>query len=67
MRHAHDPEEAIIHAVNDTKDNDTIAAIASAAVGALHGRNAIPERWIDNLSGRTSYKDDGHIFTLIDW
>lgn len=51
-RHAHDPEEAIVRAVNDTKDNDTIAAIVGAAVGALHGRAALPERWVRGLSGR---------------
>ena len=28
-----DPEEALVRAVNDTKDNDTIAAIVGAAVG----------------------------------
>lgn len=67
MRHADDPEEAIVRAVNDTKDNDTIAAIVGAAVGALHGRKGIPERWIQNLSGRTSDReDDGHVFDLID-
>jgi ADP-ribosylglycohydrolase len=65
MRHAHDPEEAIVRAVNDTKDNDTIAAIVGAAVGALHGREGIPNRWIDNLSGRTTDRDDGRIFDLI--
>jgi len=41
MCHARDPEEAIVRAVNDTKDNDTIAAIAGAGVGVLHGRNRI--------------------------
>jgi ADP-ribosyl-[dinitrogen reductase] hydrolase len=39
MRHADDPEEAILRAVSDTKDNDTIGAIVGAAVGALHGEN----------------------------
>ena len=39
-RHAGDPEEALVRAVNDTKDNDTIAAIVGAAVGALHGAAA---------------------------
>jgi len=43
-RHADDPEQAIIRAVNDTKDNDTVAAIVGAAGGALHGRRALPER-----------------------
>ena len=58
-------EEAIIRAVNDTWDNDTIAAIVGAAVGALHGKRAIPERWITKLSGRTSYADDGKVFELL--
>ncbi len=50
--HAHNPEEAIIRAVNDTVDNDTIAAIVGAAVGALHGLGGIPERWVKRLRGR---------------
>jgi ADP-ribosylglycohydrolase len=29
-RHAHEPKEAIVRAVNDTKDNDTIAAIVGS-------------------------------------
>jgi len=65
MRHGHDAEEAIVRAVNDTRDNDTIAAIVGAAVGALHGKGGIPERWIANLVGRTSDRDDGKIFTLM--
>jgi ADP-ribosylglycohydrolase len=65
-RHASDPEEAIVRAVNDTVDNDTIAAIVGAAVGALHGREALPERWIAGLSGRTGDADDGQVFALIE-
>jgi ADP-ribosylglycohydrolase len=65
-RHGHDLEESIVRAVNDTWDNDTIGAIVGAAVGALHGRSAIPQRWIDGLSGRTTVNDDGRVFELID-
>jgi ADP-ribosyl-[dinitrogen reductase] hydrolase len=65
-RHAHDPEEAIIRAVNDTKDNDTIAAIVGAAVGALHGRSALPHRWVDGLLGRTGERDDGAVFGMVE-
>jgi len=65
MKHGHNLEEALIRAINDTKDNDTIGAIVGAAVGALHGKGAIPERWIKNLSGRTSFSDDGRIFDLL--
>src|SRR5205085_5705158 len=66
MRHGHDFEEAVVRAVNDTHDNDTIAALTGAMLGALHGRKAIPERWIRNLTGRTRRDDDGQVFRLIE-
>ena len=65
MTHGDDPEQAIIAAVNETKDNDTIAAIVGAAVGALHGKSAFPERWLTGLLGRTKLSDDGYVFELI--
>jgi len=64
-RYGHDPEQAIIRAVNDTKDNDTIAAIIGSAVGALHGKANLPERWLNGLIGRTTNNDDGKIFNLL--
>jgi ADP-ribosylglycohydrolase len=64
MKHADDLEEAIARALNDTKDNDTIAAIVGAAAGALHGRRAIPRRWIERLSGRTTGRDDACVADL---
>ncbi|MFO7848992.1 MAG: ADP-ribosylglycohydrolase family protein [Spirochaetia bacterium] len=65
MRHAHDPEEALVRGVNDTKDNDTIASIVGAAVGALHGKRGLPDAWIRDLSGRTGPDDDGKVQELI--
>ena len=65
MRHAGNPEEAIIRAVNDTKDNDTVAAIVGAAVGALHGKAVLPARWLADLTGRTTERDDGRMFDLL--
>lgn len=65
-RHGHDPEEAIVRAVNDTRDNDTVGAIVGAAVGALHGASALPGRWRENLLGRTGADDDDRVFDLID-
>jgi len=50
-RHAQSPEEAIVRAVNDTRDNDTVAAIVGAAVGALHGASALNDGWVENLTG----------------
>ena len=65
VRHAQNGEEAIIRAVNDTIDNDSIAAIVGAAVGALHGLKGIPRRWIEGLTGRTRSTDNGEVFKLI--
>jgi len=65
-QHAHDPEAAIVHAVNDTQDNDTIAAVVGAAVGALHGARALPAAWRAGLLGRTGAADDGEVFRLIE-
>ena len=65
-RHGHDPEEAIIRAVNDAYDNDTIGAIVGAAVGALHGAERLPKRWKTGLTGRTGPSDDGRLFDLLE-
>ena len=46
-------ESTIIAAVNDTKDNDTVAAIAGAMVGAVHGKAAIRGRWITGIRSRS--------------
>lgn len=64
-RYGHDPEEAILQAVNGTKDNDTIAAIVGAAVGALHGRSALRPDWLEGLLGRTRADDNGRVFELL--
>jgi ADP-ribosyl-[dinitrogen reductase] hydrolase len=67
MCYGDQPEEAIIRAVNDTRDNDTIAAIVGAAVGALHGIERLPGRWVSGLLGRTGADDDGQVCRLLDW
>ncbi len=66
MRYAHDPEEAIVRAVNDTRDNDSVAALVGAAVGALHGVDALPARWRTGLLGRLGAADDGRLFVLLE-
>lgn len=65
MRYATDPVQAMMRAVNDTKDNDTIAAIVGAFLGALHGRQFVPEPWLSGLSGRTGEEDDGAVFRIL--
>jgi len=57
---------AIETAVNDTRDNDTVAAIVGAAMGAASGTAWIPPRWRDGLLGRTSADDDGRVFELVE-
>jgi ADP-ribosylglycohydrolase len=64
-RFGHDPREAILQAVNQTRDNDTVAAIVGAAVGALHGAAALPAEWVGGLSGRLGMDDDDHVFQLL--
>jgi ADP-ribosylglycohydrolase len=64
-KHGHNPEEAIIRAVNDTKDNDTAGAVVGAAVGALHGLEAIPERWLKGLKGIIREGGGGAVFRAI--
>jgi ADP-ribosylglycohydrolase len=66
MAHGGDSEEAIVRSVNDTWDNDTVGAIVGAAVGALHGEDALPERWRNALLGRTTADDDGHLFQTLE-
>lgn len=65
MRYGNNLEEAIVRAVNDTKDNDIIGAIVGAVVGALHGKENIPDRWLSGLTGRTRKNDDEKIFVLL--
>ncbi len=65
-RHGRSFEEAVVRAVNDTKDNDTTAAIVGALAGALYGKAGIPKRWLAALAGRTGKDDDGRIFRLLD-
>ncbi len=64
--HGNDPEEAIVRAVNDTWDNDTVAALVGAAVGAAHGLGALPGLWRAGLLGRTREADDGRVQELAD-
>lgn len=43
---AHDVEQALVETVACGGDADTRAAVAGALLGALHGRDAFPPRWI---------------------
>lgn len=64
-QYADSPAEAIIRAVNDTRDNDTIASIVGGAMGALHGKGSFPADWVQDLTGSTLIDDEGHVQHLI--
>jgi ADP-ribosyl-[dinitrogen reductase] hydrolase len=42
-------EEAVVATVMAGGDTDTNAAICGALLGAVHGRGAVPERWVETL------------------
>jgi len=48
-----DPEEAIVQAVLLGGDADTVGCMTGALVGALHGYNTLPKRWVTNLENGT--------------
>ena len=49
LLHARSMEEGIIDTVMRGGDTDTTGAIAGALLGAVHGRQAVPERWLRAL------------------
>lgn len=44
--------DCVLEAVNLGDDSDTTAAVAGALAGALYGREAIPEEWLEDLRGK---------------
>jgi len=40
----------VLGGVNYGRDSDSIAQMAGAVAGALHGADAVPSRWIDAVS-----------------
>lgn len=57
VRYFQEPEEAVIKGVNFGGDTDTIGAMTGALMGALHGKDWIPRRWLDNMENEENGKD----------
>ncbi|MCK4835606.1 MAG: ADP-ribosylglycohydrolase family protein [Candidatus Aminicenantes bacterium] len=57
IKYHKDPENAVIQAVNWGGDCDTIGAMTGAQMGALHGREWIPQRWLDNIENEIHGRD----------
>lgn len=49
LLHAPNLEDGLIDTVRRGGDTDTNAAICGALLGAVYGRDSVPERWIDRL------------------
>ena len=49
LLHAQNLEDGVIDTVRRGGDTDTNAAICGALLGAVYGRDSVPERWIDRL------------------
>lgn len=49
LTHASNLEEAVVDTVMRGGDTDTNAAICGALLGAVYGRDAIPDQWADRL------------------
>lgn len=50
LAHQGDYRGAVLDAVNYGRDADSIATMAGAICGALHGRSAVPEEWVTDIS-----------------
>lgn len=61
IRNWPDPEECLVRAVGLGGDTDTVAALAGALVGALHGTSWIPLRWYENIENTEAVGRDGLI------
>ncbi len=49
VRHADDPQAALLEAVNSPGDSDSIGALVGALLGARHGMERLPTDWIRDL------------------
>ena len=61
LLHADNLEEAVVDTIQRGGDTDTNAAICGALLGAVLGRKAIPERWVDVLLSCRPKKGDPNV------
>jgi len=61
-------EEGVVWAVNHSGDSDSTGAIAGNLLGALHGVEAIPERWLGPLELREVISEVANdLFEFSEW
>lgn len=61
LLHAPNLAEGIIDTVHRGGDTDTNAAICGALLGAVYGREAIPEQWLSAILSCRTTKDDPRV------
>lgn len=59
-RHWGSPADALTAAVHYGGDTDTIACMAGAMMGALHGTAWLPQQWLSNLENGTKPPRNNH-------
>lgn len=61
-----DPERTIIYGANFGRDADTIASMAGALAGALHGVDALPARWVAKVRAESPRAHEDVARELVD-
>ena len=65
-RHASNFDDAVAAAIDLGGDTDTVACVAGALAGAIHGVQSIPSRWTTYLHGHVDLPSGRRTFTYHD-
>jgi ADP-ribosyl-[dinitrogen reductase] hydrolase len=63
---ADDAETAVVNAVNEGGDTDTIGAVAGAVAGARFGASALPDRWRESIDEASRLRKLGYMLFSLD-
>ena len=66
VRHASMFDHAVVAAIDLGGDTDTVACVAGALAGAIHGVQSIPSRWTTYLHGHVELPSGRRTFTYQD-
>ena len=61
-----DLRAAVLDAVNYGRDSDSIATMAGAICGGLHGRDAVPSDWVSDVTTASRLDLDGVVAAMTD-
>jgi ADP-ribosylglycohydrolase len=59
-----DPRQTILYGANFGRDADTIASMAGALSGALHGASALPGEWVEKIRA-SGWRDQAAFTTML--